>query len=369
MLRTDTRAAQSLEAMLGAHAKLLDWLDTAVPNDRPADLVALHRGFYEAARAVSGLPARSVALAFRDWVRRRRGNTVEGLPLDDKLYSVKGIETASLATLKGRITLPFRVAEYGQSWADHAAARLKRTAAGFALEISTKGATTAPNPQEETMSVTESAMKRIGRVIAGMTNLAVDAAEGINPDAVLTQAIREIDIAAEEVRVDLGKATAERHRLNTRREQLLHESDELDVRVQTALDAERDDLAEAGIARQVDIEAQVGVLDRLLAEADERIAQFTQTLDAIAASRREAEQTRQDYHAVNTRMETPGGVGGARDGAMRKVGRAQAAVARVTGVPATDASEGARALTELADLTRQREVKARLERMKTGRAA
>jgi phage shock protein A len=368
ILTPDPRSAEALDATLAAHAKLLDWLDASVPPDRPADLVALHRGYYEAGRAISGLPARSVTLGFRDWVRRRRGDTVEGLPLDDKLYSIKGIETVSLATLGGRVTMPFRVTEYGQTWSDHAAARLKRTTDGFWLEITTNLVPTKET-QEETMPATETALKRIGRVIAGMTNLAVDAAENASPDAVLGQAIREIDGAAEEVRTDLGQATAERHRLNARRDQLLHESDELEGRVETALDASRDDLAEAGIARQVDIEAQVNVLDRLIAEVEDRIAQLTQTLDAVAASRREAEQRQRDYQASKMRAETQDVGASAKGGAMVKVSRAEAAVARVTGVPPSDGLDGAHALAELADLTRQREVKARLERLKSNRTA
>ena len=220
------------------------------------------------------------------------------------------------------------------------------------------------------MSATESALKRIGRVIAGMTNLAVDAAEGVNPEAVITQAIREIDAAADEVRTDLGKATAERHRLDSRRQQLLREKAELDARVRVALDANRDDLAEVGIARQIDIEAQVGVLDRLLVETDEKISQLGQTVDAVAASRREAEQTQKDYLASQADHVVPpdGHAAGSKQAsAMTRVARAQAATARVTGVPVSPAKADSKALGELADLERDREIKSRLARLKSGR--
>jgi phage shock protein A len=371
MLRPDPASAGALDLILAAHARLLGWLDMSVPAGHPADLVALHRSFYEAARAVSGLPARSVTLAFKDWVRRRRGAFIEGLPLDEKLYAIKGIESVSIATLSGRVTVPFRVEDYGQGWPDPSPARLLKGSNGFELMVSTdEGMTATLKTQEETMSATESALKRIGRVIAGMTNLAVDAAEGVNPEAVIAQAIREIDAAADEVRTDLGKATAERHRLDARRQQLLHEKAELDARVRVALDAGRDDLAEAGIARQVDIEAQVGVLERLLVETDEKISQLGQTVDAVAASRREAEQTRKDFLASQAdNIVPPDGhaAGGKQAGAMTKVARAQAATARVTGVPASPAKADSKALGELADLERDREVKSRLARLKSGR--
>jgi phage shock protein A len=367
-LRPDPAANEALQTIMRAHVKLLDWLDISVPSGHPADLVALHRSFYEAARAVSGLPARSVTLAFKDWVRRRRGDLIEGLPLDEKLYAIKGIESVSISTLGGRVTMPFRVDDYGAGWGDPAPARLVERTNGFELTISTGSETaTAPKTEEPAMSATESALKRIGRVIAGMTNLAVDAAEGISPEAVISQSIREIDAAAEEVRTDLGKVTAERHRLDSRRQQLRGEKQELDARVNVALDASRDDLAEAGIARQVDIEAQVGVLERLIGETDERIAQLGQTLDAVAASRREAEQTLKDYRASHPLGADQHGDPAPTNGAMQKVGRAQAAASRVTGVPASPQNMNAKALSELADLEREREVKSRLARLKSDR--
>ena len=370
MLRPDPPSAAALELILSAHARLIEWLEISVPTSHPADLVALHRSFYEAARTVSGLPARSVTLAFKDWVRRRRGEVLEGLPLDEKLYAIKGIESVSIATLSGRVTVPFRVGDYGAGWVDPAPARLVKRPNGFELLVSTDEGTsaTALPTREETMTATESALKRIGRVIAGMANLAIDAAEGVNPEAVITQAIREIDAAADEVRTDLGKATAERHRLDARRQQLLREKAELDARVRLALQENRDDLAEAGIARQVDIEAQVGVLERMLAETDEKIAQHGQTIDAIAASRREAEQTRKEFWELQSEHHVDGQASGNKPaGPMTKVARSQAAAARVTGVPASPVNTNAQTLGELAELQRDREVKSRLARLKSER--
>src|ERR1700754_4260718 len=82
-LDPDAGSKRSLQRTLDAHLSLLDWLDATVPASHPDDLVAIHRNFYEAARAKSGLQARSVTLAFKDWVQRRRGKVPEGLPLDE----------------------------------------------------------------------------------------------------------------------------------------------------------------------------------------------------------------------------------------------------------------------------------------------
>jgi hypothetical protein len=109
---------------MDAYRGLLTWLERTVPPEQSHDLVALHRTFYEGARKESGLQARAVTLALKDFVQRRRGKVVHGLPLDEKLYGLKGIEAVSIATLNGRVTIPFRVAGYGAEWNGKSPARL-----------------------------------------------------------------------------------------------------------------------------------------------------------------------------------------------------------------------------------------------------
>jgi hypothetical protein len=98
-------AAALLRQTVDAHQELLTWLDGNVPPEHSHDLVVLHCHFYEAARRESGLQARAVTLAMKDFVQRRRGKIVEGAPLDEKLYGLKGIELVSIATLNGRVTI------------------------------------------------------------------------------------------------------------------------------------------------------------------------------------------------------------------------------------------------------------------------
>jgi hypothetical protein len=117
-------AAALLRQTVDAHRRLLEWLEGEVPAEQSHDLVVLHRSFYEAARRQSGLQARAVTLALKDFVQRRRGKIVEGAPLDEKLYGLKGIALISIATLSGRVTIPFRVAGYGAEWNGKSPARL-----------------------------------------------------------------------------------------------------------------------------------------------------------------------------------------------------------------------------------------------------
>lgn len=359
-LQPDSGAAEALAATFDARDRLLGWLDVSVPAGQSSDLILLNRLFYEPARTLFRLPAQMVTLAFRDWTRRRRGEAVEGIALDDKLFSVRSISVMSLATIEGRFQVPYRMEGYLPGWDDNATARLVR--AGDLYEI--RVASEASFQGEERSMANEGIVGRIGRLIAGMAHGAVDSAERANPKAVLEQAIREIDAAADEVRVDLGKKVAERHRVEARRKELIAELGELDGSIGIAVKQGRDDLAAAGIERQLDIEAQVGVLDTLLKDIDDSVAQFNVTLDAVRASRREAEARLADLARSS---------GGSSDGAALPGGpvdvsarleRAEAAVARVTGVPGGLPTADA-AVTDLRQLAREHAVRERLARLKS----
>ena len=63
----------------------------------------------------------------------------------------------------------------------------------------------------------EGILSRMGRLIAGVAYATMEKAEGANGVAIVEQAIREIDSAAEEARAELGKAKAEEHRIASRR--------------------------------------------------------------------------------------------------------------------------------------------------------
>jgi phage shock protein A len=362
-LKPDAAAHAAIDATLATYTELLAWLDATIPASQSADLVSLHRLAYEPARARFDLPAQLVTLGLRDWTRRRRGAEVEGIPLDEKLFAVRGISNVSLATVRGRIAVPFRVEGYRPGWNDVAMARLVVRGGGFQIRVA------SPLPEDfavqpgETSMATETVLARIGRVIAGMAHGAIDQAEKANPTAVLEQALREIDQAADEVKLELGRATAERHRIHARRSELASELADLDGKIKIALGGARDDLAEAGIERQLDIEAQVKVLDTIVGDVDQRIAQLNETLDAVKASRREAEQRIADLEKASNA--TAGSGTGVRTTAADKVERAESAIRRVTGVPAGPGPSG-KAVDELHSLARQHAVKERMARLKAG---
>ncbi|MCA3641212.1 MAG: PspA/IM30 family protein [Methylobacterium sp.] len=361
-LQPDGAALAALEATFDARNRLLDWLDVTVPAGQSADLIQLNRAYYEPARTRFQLPSQMITLAFRDWTRRRRGEEVEGIALDDKLFSVRNVSTISISTIDGRYQVPFRTAGYLPGWADNASARLVRI--GNSVEIRVASEVTIL--REERSMATEGIVGRIGRLIAGMAHGAVDSAEQANPKLVLEQAIWEIDSAADEVRVDLGAKTAERHRVESRRKELGGELADLDRTIGIAVKEGRDDLAAAGIERQMDIEAQISVLDALLRDIDESISQFNSTLDAVRASRREAEARLADLaRSMAAGIVGPDGARHTENRVAAKLEKAEAAVARVTGVPG-GLSPADPAVNDLRELAREHAIKERLARIKAG---
>src|SRR5262249_42221019 len=73
-----------------------------------------------------------------------------------------------------------------------APARLVRTPQGWEFRIGVHGSVLGTRMKEMAMA-TEGVVARVGRVMAGMANSVVDMAEQANPEAMVAQALREID--------------------------------------------------------------------------------------------------------------------------------------------------------------------------------
>jgi len=358
-----------LTEFAAAYGTLAGWLDRNIPQDHPADLVALHRGWYEAARTEGGLPSQTTTLALKDWAARRRGEATEGVPYDDKLYAARGVDQVSLTTLRGRIQVRCFVAGYTPVAPSPAPARLVRAPLGWELRIGVHDSVLATRTKETAMAM-EGVVARVGRVMAGMAHSVVDMAEEANPEAVVAQALREIDGAIDEVRTELGRAKGEQMRVEARMKQLEEERGTLEKRIDTALQNGRDDLAEAGVARQLDIEAQANLLAQLRVEAEGEIQKLESSLDAVRASRREAEDRLRDLRHA-TMVAPDGTVIGGRDSAIdranAKIEKALNATGRITGVPNGPAVQNAGALQDLEALHRDNQIKERLAQLKAKR--
>jgi phage shock protein A len=354
--------------IVSAYVDLLAWLEAEIPAGTALNMVELHNAWYEKARAHSSLPARLVTLALKDFAHNRRKPPIAGLPLDDRLFSIKTINILSLATRDQRVLVPFQVLGYEPAvFIEQSGVTARLTIDDGNIDLVAASPTPDSTIKEAFMTATDTVVTRIGRVIAGMTHAAITAAEQTNPVAVIEQSIREIDSAADEVKAELGKAMAERTRVEMRKAELGREHAELGGKLQAAMNSGREDLASAGLGRQIDIESQVAVLDRLLGEAGEKIKGLEEALSAVRASRREAEERLAEFkksEGTNGNGQDGGTHHDATGKALGKVERAQAAAARIAGVPASQERTDAASLDELSKIARDRAISERLKKLK-----
>lgn len=214
---------------------------------------------------------------------------------------------------------------------------------------------------------------RVGRLIAGSVNALIDAVENAAPEVVMEQALRDIDGATDEVRVELGKVLATKHLANKRLLEENRKHEELADQIELAVTQGREDLAEAAIARQFDIEAQLPVLESSIADAVNQQKELEGYVAALAARRREMEteltQFRAAQKAAAAANASAGAPGAGGKSPSRKVGEAEQAFNRVMtragGVPGSSAmGADAAKLAELEDLSRKNRIQERLAEIK-----
>jgi phage shock protein A len=210
---------------------------------------------------------------------------------------------------------------------------------------------------------------RVTRILAGSAHALLDAIEDMAPEAVMRQAIREIDQVLADVRVDLGKVEAAKHLITCHINKLNNENEQLAADVETALERGEETLARAGIERQTLIDDQTPVLQRSLVEQQERSRELEGYITALLAKRREMEDAFQQFLA--TRAQTTAGTaptGRVDQGA--RIENAQSAfdrvLARQTGVTGLSMLNGgdAQKLKELQELARRNRIDERLAQLK-----
>lgn len=225
--------------------------------------------------------------------------------------------------------------------------------------------------------MTDSLKTRVGRVIAGGVHALIDRIEDQAPEAVMEQAIREAEAVVDDVRHELGLVSANRHLAQQQHSSLNGQHERLAEQTEQALAQGREDLARAAVARQLDIEAQLPVLEATLAEHTRQESELQGYVAALLAKKREMVDALADYRRSRAAAvaQTAGqGVSGAST-AERRIGDAGAAFDRVyarqTGLPASargaSLQQGAQ-LKELEDLVRENKIAERLAQLKVGKS-
>lgn len=216
---------------------------------------------------------------------------------------------------------------------------------------------------------------RVSRLISGSINAAVDAIENMSPDMVMEQSIREIESAISEIRAELGKTTAEQHLASKKLAENSGKHDDLAEQIALAVGEGRDDLASAAISRQMDLEAQIPVLEQTIKDAAEREKDLEGYFEALRGKRVDmleelnAFRLRQSEQPENTIVDAAGNPSSEHE-LTQAVDQASAAFDRAAG-HATDmlgtSGKDAAQLAELKDLARRSEIEKRLASLKEQR--
>ncbi|MCG8562601.1 MAG: PspA/IM30 family protein [Hyphomicrobiales bacterium] len=213
---------------------------------------------------------------------------------------------------------------------------------------------------------------RVKRLVSGSVNSLVDAVENASPETVMKETIREVEAATDQVRDELGQVVANKHLASRRLMEANAKHEDLSEKVRIAVSEGRDDLAEAAIARQLDLEAQIPILESAIKDAASEEAELDGYIAALQARKREMEE---ELALFSTSRETSAGsvdaIGRApKDAAERKVSKAETAFNRVmgnaTGLPGVTAAdrESSAKVAELEQLARDNRIRERLAAVK-----
>jgi phage shock protein A len=221
--------------------------------------------------------------------------------------------------------------------------------------------------------MSESITRRVARLVSGSVNALVDAVENSAPETVMEQAIREIDNAIADTRTELGQQVAQKHLASKKLIEENNQYEALAEQLEIAVENGRDDLAEAGIAQQMDIEARIPVLEASIADCAAREKELEGFVQALQAKKREMKAELTAYlqaQAVKTAATAAGTQHS--DSAFDKAERATDAFGRVlekaSGVAGCDTSLGnAGKLAELEELSRKNRIAERLAAIKAGK--
>lgn len=200
--------------------------------------------------------------------------------------------------------------------------------------------------------------QRIARVITGNMHSLVTLAEDANPDAIYEQAIREVDAAIVEVRTEHGKELIEKRVVETQLQKGKEEHGKLLQQIEVAIAQNEDGLAKAGIARQMDIEAQRTVLEDSLRDTNESLKKLEGYISALQAKKRDM----QEAYDRKKKAERDVNKG---ETAREKATVAEETFNRVMGTnPLPEVSEDEAKLNDLEELERNNRIKNRLDALK-----
>jgi phage shock protein A len=214
---------------------------------------------------------------------------------------------------------------------------------------------------------------RVARVIAGGAHALIDKIEDAAPVAMLEQSVREVDAIIDEVRAELGLIAANRHLAQQQHLSLNREHEQLAASISTALNESRDDLAKTAISRQLDIEAQLPILETSLAELGGREKEMSGFVDALLGKKREMETAIRDFESSRRAADASSAMtanatnkmGAKLDAAQSSFDRTYQRQSGLSPAARGATLEQSARLKELNDMVRDNKISERLQALKT----
>ncbi|HMJ92983.1 MAG TPA: PspA/IM30 family protein [Allosphingosinicella sp.] len=178
----------------------------------------------------------------------------------------------------------------------------------------------------------ESVILRVRRILSARIEDTVDQMEISGGDAVMKEAIREVDRSIDEVRSQLENLMA--RRLQAARQQKMVEARiaELGSKAEFAVKGGRDDLAEAALKRQIDFEGEIGKLTEVQAQTTGEEAKLEDCVASLRSRKAQMEDALGAWQQASRDAALGGDKGFQVERSVEaKVGRAEAAFDRAMG--------------------------------------
>lgn len=221
----------------------------------------------------------------------------------------------------------------------------------------------------------DSLRNRVSQIVIGNIHALIDRVEDAAPEAVMEQAIRQVDAVIDEVRQELGVVTANRHLAQRQHTDLNNRHLQLSASAEEAVGLQRDDLARAAVEKQLAIEAQLPVVEGSLQDLGQKESELSGYVTALLGKKREMEEQLSSFRASRARAADVLSATPAANAAVARVENAATAFGRMferqTGVSLCGhqiSVDQANKLKELDDLVLNKRVEERLAKLKASKA-
>jgi len=159
--------------------------------------------------------------------------------------------------------------------------------------------------------VAESIIARVSRLLSAKLEDSVDRLEQAGGAEVMREAIREVDRAIDEVRLDHEAVMARRLQAVRQQKMLNERVAQLTEKAKFAIGEGCDDLAEAALSRQIDFEQQATKLDEVIAGARQEELRLENCVTALQTRKKQMDDALSAFLVSRSQAAT-GGDGPAR---------------------------------------------------------